>query len=383
MQVPLLDLGPQFRELECEILAAVNEVLTSTQYVLGPKVEGLERAIARYCGVSHAVGVSSGTDALLVALMALDVGPGDVVVTTPYSFFATAGVVARLGARPVFVDIDPVTYNLDPGALRQWFDTPSEDRDRVKAVIPVHLYGQCADMDPICDVALEAGVPIVEDAAQAIGATYPGRDGVKHAGAMGRLGCFSFFPSKNLGGVGDGGMVVTDDADLAERVRRLRNHGMHPKYHHQEVGGNFRLDPIQAAVLLVKLPHLDRWAELRRENAAYYDVHLDIDGLVKPGAVYGREHHVYNQYVVRVPGEREVLRSHLRDKDIGHEVYYPVPFHLQACFANLGYREGDFPESEAAARSTLALPIYPELTRRHKDIVIAQITAFYAARTVV
>ncbi len=289
--------------------------------------------------------------------------------------------MARLGAKPVFIDIDPVSCNIDAGALRRWFDTDSQERERVKAVIPVHLYGQCADMDPILDIASEAGVPVVEDAAQSLGATYPGRDGAHKAGAMGLFGCFSFFPTKNLGGVGDGGMVVTNDGALAERVRRLRNHGMHPKYYHAEVGGNFRLDPIQAAVLLVKLPHLERWHAARRQNAAYYDRNLDVDGLAKPERVHGTEHHVFNQYVVRVPGQRDDLRGYLQEHGVGHEVYYPVPFHMQECFSDLGYARGDFPESEAAAESTLALPIYPELTQRQLDYVITELTAFYAGVT--
>ncbi len=378
MNVPLLDIGPQYLELEGEIRAAVDEVLASTQYILGPKVEAFESAVAAYCGAAHTIGVSSGTDALLVSLMALGVGFGDTVVTTPYSFFATAGTIARLGARPVFIDIDPSSYNIDPVALRRWFDTDSPERARVKAIMPVHLYGQCADMDPILEAARAAGVAVIEDAAQAIGATYPGRGGVRQAGAMGELGCFSFFPSKNLGGIGDSGMVVTNDAELAEKIRRLRNHGMHPKYYHAEIGGNFRMAPIQAAVLSVKLPHLDRWNRLRRENAAYYDAHLNVSGLVPPAAPYGRAHHTYNQYVVRAP-QREALRAHLRERNVGHEIYYPVPLHLQECFSSLGHRAGDFPVSERAAEETLALPIFPELTRTQRDYVVETVSGFYAA----
>ncbi len=379
MNVPLLDLRPQFRELETEIRAAVDEVLASTQYILGPKVEALEAAIADYCDVRHAIGVSSGTDALLAALMALDVGPGDTVITTPYSFFATAGTVARLHATPVFIDIDPVSFNMCPAALRTWLNTDSPERARLKAIMPVHLYGQCAEMDPIRDAARQAGVPIIEDAAQAIGATYPGRAGVHRAGGMGEFGCFSFFPSKNLGGIGDGGMVVTNDANLAERVRRLRNHGMHPKYFHSEIGGNFRLDPIQAAVLLVKLPHLDRWTNLRRDNALRYDTQLNGDGLETPRTSFGREHHTYNQYVVRAPGRREELRAHLTANGVGHEIYYPLPLHLQECFRALGLKPGDFPHSEAAAAETLALPVYPGLTEAQQDYVIETLASFYAA----
>lgn len=379
MNVPLLDLGPQYEALRDELEAAVREVLASTGYVLGPRVEAFEDAVARYAGAGYGIGVSSGTDALLAALMAVDVGPGDVVVTTPYSFFATAGAIGRLGATPVFVDIDPETYNLDPARLREWFDTDSPERARVQAIVPVHLYGQCADMDPILALAESVGVPVIEDAAQAIGATYPGAHGTRSAGSMGTAGCYSFFPSKNLGGAGDGGMVVTNDDAIAERLKRLRNHGMEPKYYHDEIGGNFRLDSLQAAVLQVKLPHLESWHAMRRENAAYYDEHLDVSGIVKPAAVYGRDHHIYNQYIVRVPERREELRDYLREHGVGHEVYYPVPFHLQKCFAYLGYSAGDFPESERAAETTIALPIYPELSREQQDYVIDRLAAFYGA----
>lgn len=376
MNVPLLDLRPQLKSIEAELKAAVIEVLESTHYVLGPKVEALESAIAEYTGVPYAIGVSSGTDALLVSLMALEVGSGDLVLTTPYSFFATAGVIARLGARPVFVDIDPDTYNIDPAALRAWFDRETESREKVKAIIPVHLYGQCADMDPILDIGRDYGVPVIEDAAQAIGAGYPSREGVKKAGSMGAMGCFSFFPSKNLGAAGEGGMVVTGDRALADRVRRLRNHGMGPKYYHSDIGGNFRLDPLQAAVLSVKLPHLEAWHEMRRENAAYYDEGLAAVGLKTPPIAYGRDRHIYNQYVVSVPDRREELRAYLTEQGIGHDVYYPVPFHLQECFKDLGYARGDFPNSEYAAAHTIALPIYPELTREMQEYVVEKLTTF-------
>ena len=377
LKVPLLDLQPQLKSIESELKAAVTEVLESTQYVLGPKVEALESAIAEYTGTAHAIGVSSGTDALLASLMALDIGPGDVVVTTPYSFFATAGAIARLHAQPAFVDIDPDTYNMDPGALRDWFAANTDKRDRVKAILPVHLFGQCADMDPIVKIAQDYEVPIIEDAAQAVGAVYPSAAGAKKAGSMGAMGCFSFFPTKNLGGIGDGGMVVTNDAELAEKVRRLRNHGMEPKYYHAMTGGNFRLDSIQAAVLLVKLPHLERWHAMRRENAAYYDERFNVEGLKKPSLAYGRDRHIYNQYVVAVSGRRDELRAHLNEQEVGHEVYYPVPLHLQECFKGLGYAQGDFTNSENAAASTLALPIYPELTRAMQDYVVEKIAAFY------
>ena len=377
MKVPLLDLQPQLKAIETELKAAVIEVLDSTQYVLGPKVEAFEAAIADYSGTSYAVGVSSGTDALLASLMALEVGPGDVVITTPYTFFATAGTIARLGAEPAFVDIDSATYNMNPAALGDWFDGNSARRDRVKAIVPVHLFGQCADMDSILEIAEKHGVPVVEDAAQAIGAGYPSEAGARKAGSLGAMGCFSFFPSKNLGGVGDGGMVVTNDEALAEKVRRLRNHGMEPKYYHPEVGGNFRLDPIQAAALSVKLRYLEQWHAERRKNAAYYDAHLDVQGLKTPALAYEREHHIYNQYVVAVPGRRDELRKYLADHEIGHDVYYPVPLHLQECFRGLGYKEGDLPNSERAATHTIALPIYPELTQEMQDYVVEKIGAFY------
>ncbi len=377
MRVPLLDLNAQFATIEADVKRAVLEVVESGRYVMGPKVEALERAVADYTGVEHAVGVSSGTDALLLSLMALDVGPGDVVVTTPYSFFATAGAVARRHATPAFVDIDPASYNLDPRALAAWFDRAGEQAKAVKAIVPVHLYGQSADMDPILDVARAHGVPVIEDAAQAIGATYPSRDGVRKAGGMGDLGCFSFYPSKNLGGIGDAGMIVTPNSELAERLRHLRNHGAEPKYHHKLVGGNFRLDPIQAAVLLVKLPHLEDWHEARRRNAAYYDAHLDVDAVSTPGIVYDRADHTYNQYVISVSHDRDALRAHLADREIGSEVYYPIPLHLQECFAGLGYRAGDFPNAEHAAEHTLAIPVYPELVPEMQDHVIAAIAEFY------
>lgn len=377
MKVPLLDLRGQLESVHADLRAAVLEVLDSTRYVMGPKVEQFERAIAEYLGVPHAVGVSSGTDALLMSLMALGVGPGDLVITSAYSFFATAGVIARLHARPVFIDIDPDSYNLDPQALAAWLAAAGERVRRVRALIPVHLFGQCVDVDRLREIVGPFGIPIVEDAAQAIGATYPGVAGVRRAGTVGEFGCFSFFPSKNLGALGDGGLVVTADAERAELLRRLRDHGAGPKYYHKLVGGNFRLDAIQAAALLVKLPHLEGWHAARRRNAAYYDEHLNVPGLVKPRAVYGREHHVYNQYVVRVPGRRDELRAFLADRQIGTEIYYARPLHLQECFADLGYRPGDCPNAEHAADHVLALPIYPELTREMQDHVIAAITEFY------
>lgn len=376
MQVPLLDLKAQLDTIRDEVKQAVDEVLESTRYILGPKVDQLESEVAEYCGVGHGVGVTSGTDALLISLMALEIGPGDLVLTTPYSFFATAGVISRVGATPVFVDIDPQTFNMDPAAVRHWLDRHTLDASRVKAIIPVHLYGQCVEMDPLMEIACERDIPIIEDAAQAIGSRYPSKHGEKKAGGMGLLGCFSFFPSKNLGAIGDGGMVVTNDAALADKLVKLRNHGAHPKYYHAMIGGNFRLAPIQAAVLSVKLKHLEKWHAARRANAAYYDEHFAGSPIVSPPLAYTREHHIYNQYIIRVPGDRDALRTHLGDHKIGCEIYYPVPFHEQACFRYLGYQAGEFPHAEQAARETLALPIYPELTREMQDHVAETIKAF-------
>jgi dTDP-4-amino-4,6-dideoxygalactose transaminase len=360
--VPLLDLEAQYRPIRDDVLAAVIRVCDSQRFIQGPEVEALERELAAALGVAEAIGVSSGTDALLVAMMALGVGEGDEVITSTYSFFATAGCIARLGAVPRLVDIDPATYNLLPAAVR------SAISPRTKAIIPVHLYGLCADMDPLLTIAAEAGVPVIEDACQAIGATYHGRQ----AGSMGTAGCFSFFPSKNLGAFGDGGLVTTGDASLAREVRRLRNHGSETKYYHQKVGGNFRLDALQAAILRVKLPHLPAWTAMRRENAARYR-RLFSEALTDPAVVLpiepGGRFHIYNQFVVRVP-KRDRVRALLTESGVGTEVYYPVPFHLQECFATLGYRRGDFPAAEAASESTLALPIYGELTVAQQEFVV-------------
>lgn len=401
MRVPFLDLVAQLETTRPDIERAVLDVVASGRYVGGPVLDAFERTMADYVGVDHAVGVSSGTDALLVSLMALDVGPGDVVITTPYSFFATAGTVARLGATPVFIDIDPRTFNMDPARLADWFDRNAERRSRVKAIVPVHLFGQCADMAPILELATAHGIPVVEDAAQALGARYPdtrdsgsssgaGGDsrsgsevgnsdsaGDPQAGSMGKLACFSFYPAKNLGAMGDAGLVVTGDAGLAGRVRRLRNHGGHAEYRHPEVGGNFRLDTLQAAVLAAKLPRLDGWHARRRERAAYYDKHLTIPNLDSPGIAWGRERHTYHQYAVRVPDRRDSLRAHLAARQIDTMIYYPVPLHRQPCFYHLGYPAGAFPHSEDASSRSLALPIYPELTRAMQDRVIEEITAFY------
>jgi dTDP-4-amino-4,6-dideoxygalactose transaminase len=371
MPVPLLDLKAQYDTIAAEVEAAVLEVLRSQHFILGPRVEAFERECAAYCAVPHALGVSSGTDALLLALMALGIGPGDEVITSPFSFFATAGCVARAGGRPVFADIDPVTFNVDPAAVE------ARVTDRTKAILPVHLFGQCADMDPILDLARRRGLHVVEDAAQAIGAEHGGR----RAGSMGDVGCFSFFPSKNLGGAGDGGLVTCRDPDLHDRMRRLRNHGAQPKYLHRDVGGNFRLDAIQAAVLSVKLPLLDAWTAGRRRNADAYRERLrdleDAGRLVMPREAPGGRH-IYNQFTLRVPGRRDALASHLSRLGIGTEVYYPLPLHLQECFASLGYGRGDLPEAERASAEALSIPIFPELTGAQLDEVAAGIRSFFA-----
>lgn len=367
MAVPLLDLKAQFAPMRDEVLAALTRVCDSQQFILGPEVDGLERELAALLGVGHAIGVSSGTDALLVALMALDIGPGDEVITSTYSFFATAGCIVRLGARPVLVDIEPDTFNLDVNAAIRAI-TP-----RTRVLLPVHLFGQSADLGPLLDAARDRGLAIVEDAAQAIGATFQGRC----VGGLGDLGCFSFFPSKNLGGFGEGGLVTTNDATLAERVRLLRGHGMHPKYFHKLVGGNFRLDAIQAAVLRVKAPRLAAWTEARRRNAGRYRTlfaEYALDNVRLPVERPDR-YHIYNQFVVRVP-DRDGVRAHLAAQGIGSEIYYPVPFHRQECFAGLGYDEGAFPQADAAAADSLALPIYGELTEGQQREVVSAIAAY-------
>jgi dTDP-4-amino-4,6-dideoxygalactose transaminase len=375
MKVPLLDLTSQYAGMRDEIRKAMDEVCDLQQFILGPRVEAFERHMAEYCGTADAVGVSSGTDALLMALMALEVGPGDAVITSPYSFFATAGSILRVGATPVFVDIDPVTFNVDPRRVRHTIENlPARFRQlRIKALIPVHLFGQMADMDPLMELARQYGLHVVEDACQSVGAEYPSRNGTGRAGAFGELGCFSFFPSKNLGGFGDGGLVTTNSPELADRLRCLRNHGMKPKYYHKVVGGNFRMDALQAAILDVKLRKLENWHEGRRRNAARFDAAFAGSAIQPPAAVYRasgvRNHHIYNQYVIRTR-ERDALRARLMQAEVGCEVYYPVPLHLQECFGALGYQAGDFPESERAARETLALPVYPELTAGMQDYVI-------------
>jgi len=374
--VPLLDLSAQYQPLRDEILRAITRVCDSQRFILGPEVDSLERELARMIGAEHAIAVSSGTDALLAVLMALGIGPGAEVITPTYSFFATAGCVSRLGATPVFVDIDPVTFNVDPSAVRRAL-TP-----RTRAILPVHLFGLVADMDALLAIGREANVPVIEDAAQAIGATTHGRQ----AGTMGLANCFSFFPSKNLGAFGDGGLITTNDAALAQEIRLLRNHGAEPKYHHARIGGNFRLDALQAAVLRVKAPHLAGWTDARRQNADRYrtlfrEAGLDAStgGAVRLPVEPAGARHIYNQFVIRAP-ERDALRSHLTANRIGTEVYYPVPFHRQACFAGVPTARGSFPVADEAAATSLALPIFGELTREQQRHVVHRIAEFYRGR---
>ncbi|MBI4586215.1 MAG: DegT/DnrJ/EryC1/StrS family aminotransferase [Planctomycetes bacterium] len=371
-EIPLLDLKTQHRSIRGEVMAAMERVIDGQQFILGPEVEALEREVAAYCGVPHAVGVSSGTDALLLALMALEIGPGAEVITTPYTFFATAGSIHRAGARPVFLDIDLRTFNLDPARLEAAI-TP-----RTRALLPVHLFGRCADMEAILAMARRRGLKVIEDAAQAIGAERGGR----RAGSFGEAGCFSFFPSKNLGGYGDGGLVTARDPDLAEKMRVLRVHGMKPKYCHKHIGGNFRIDALQAAGLRVKLRRLDSWSEARQANALDYQRRFSEAGLAGKEVVLPEippDRHVFNQYVI-LAKDRDRLKEHLRSRRIGCEIYYPVPLHLQECFRPLGYQEGDFPNSEKAARESLAIPVYPELTGSQKERVVGAIREFYRGK---
>lgn len=366
MQVPLLDLKAQYATIKNEVLAAVSEVLESQQCIGGPKVAELEDKIVAVSGCKYAVGTSSGTDAILNSLMSLGIGAGDEVITTPFTFFATVGCIVRIGAKPVFVDIDPRTYNINPGLVERAITA------KTKVIMPVHLFGQMADMDPIVELANKYNVAIIEDAAQSITSTYKGR----RAGSIGTIGCFSFFPSKNLGAAGDGGMVVTNDLNLYSLLKITRNHGANPKYYHKVIGGNFRLDPIQAVVLLVKLPHLDQWSEARRHNAKFYDERFAGTMVQTP---YINPHcvSIYNQYVIRVP-KRDELVAYLKEKGVGCEVYYPHPMHLQECFSYLGYKQGDFRESEKAAKEVLALPVYPELTEEMQNYVAESILSFVA-----
>lgn len=390
MNVPLLDLQAQLRQIENEMTEAVNKVLLSTRYIHGPEVVGLEEEVAAYSDAAYGVGVSSGTDALLVALMGIDLQAGDEVLMTPYSFFATMGVVLRLGARPVFADIDPVSYNIDPEKMSEVLAADKEKK--IKAIIPVHLYGQCANMSKILKIANDYEVPVIEDAAQAIGAQYPfeenGSITWKRAGSMGLAGCFSFFPSKNLGGIGDGGMLTCQDQDFAKKIELLRNHGAYPKYYHSMVGGNFRLDAIQAAVLRIKLKHLDSWHNGRRENATLYRQLFQESGLlsdqkiVLPEAIYEKQEkeapalsHIYNQFVIR-SDKRDELVAWLQKNGVGCEIYYPVPLHKQECLGQ-DAEYWSMPEAEKAAAETLALPIYPELTNDMQAYVVETIAAFY------
>lgn len=392
MKVPLLDLQAQLEYLEDDLIKAVTSVIKSTRYIQGPEVEALENEIAEYCGAKYGIGVTSGTDALLISLMSLDIQAGDHILTTPYSFFATMGVILRLGAVPVFADIDPHSYNIDPENMGELLEADTEKK--IKAIIPVHLYGQCAEMSSILQLAERYAIPVIEDAAQAIGAEYPvqGTHGTeyKRAGSMGIAGCFSFFPSKNLGGIGDGGMVVTQNKEFAEKLVLMRNHGAYPKYYHKMVGGNFRLDPIQAAALRVKLPYLDRWHKQRGENSVLYNLLLHESGLVESGKVVvpkviydsgtglnsAQNVHIYNQYVLRVE-QRNELRDWLIKNDIGCEIYYPVPLHKQECLGSLGSLY-NCPEAERAADTTIALPIYPELTEEMQRVVVEKIVQFYS-----
>lgn len=401
MKVPLLDLKPQYQSLKKELDDAILRVAESQYFILGPEVEKMEKEFCEYLKCKHSIGVSSGTDALLLALMAIDIGPGDEVIVPTYSFFATAGVVSRLNATPVLTDIDPITFNIDPE------DVKRKITSKTKAIMPVHLYGQSADMDPIMKVARENNIMVIEDAAQAIGTQY--KDG-KCVGTIGDIGCFSFFPSKNLGGYGDGGLVTTNNDELAYMLRIKRVHGGEQKYYHKVIGGNFRIDALQSAVLRVKLPHLDKWSEKRRANADYYNKLFIETGLSEetgkikfddknqvliPKAVYKseirnpksdlpaetllkagiRNYHIYNQYIIRVQ-KRDELKKFLTENEIGNEIYYPVPFHMQECFANLNYKDGDFPESEKASNTSLALPIYPELTKEQQEYVVLKIKEF-------
>ncbi|MAD83330.1 MAG: DegT/DnrJ/EryC1/StrS family aminotransferase [SAR324 cluster bacterium] len=384
MKVPLLDLRPPLEELRDEIVEAVTQVIDSTRYIMGPEIDGLEKEISAYCGTNDAVGVSSGTDALLLALMVLDVGPGDLVMTSNFSFFATAGVVARLNATPVFVDIDPQTFNIDPESLsRALAEMDAQTRKRVKAIIPVHLYGQCADMEAILKISREYNIPVIEDGAQAIGAECEIDGQKRSAGSSGEFGCFSFFPSKNLGGVGDGGIVTINNSEMADQLRLKRVHGGERKYYHRVIGGNFRLDPIQATVIRVKLPHLNKWHSQRQDNAEHYNklfAEKDLGGKVQLPFVGHSENlqnpHIYNQYVIKAE-RRDELQAFLAENEIASEVYYPLPFHLQECFLHLGGKTGDFPVSEAAAEEVLALPVYPGMTKEMRETVVEQIANFY------
>src|SRR6058998_40932 len=397
MRVPLLDLGQEYRVLSKQIREAIDDVLDSRRFILGSKVQEFESAICRYCDVPHAIGVSSGTDALLAILMGLGIGRGDAVVTTPYTFFSTAGCIVRVGARPVFADIDPRTYNITPSAIQEWLEKNSElDSDgarriktgeKIRAIIPIHLFGSCCQMDALREISERFQLYLIEDAAQAIGAEFPFGDRAAKAGTMGEVGFFSFYPSKNLGAAGDAGMIVCQDAGLTKKLRTVRDHGMQPRYHHHVIGGNFRLDEIQAAILGVKLPFLERWAAARRAAADFYGAEFaraELTERITPPAAPFRDrgltnHHVYHQYVIRAP-MRDALREHLDKREIETAIYYPLGLHEQKCFAYLGYKKGDFPETERAARETLALPIYPEISREAQRYVVDAIAEFYGSQ---
>ena len=369
LQVPLLDIPASYEQILSDVEKKISEVIRSGRFILGPVVEELEARITDYCGTKYAIGVSSGTDALLISLMAAGIGEGDEVITTPFTFFATAGSIARVGAHPVFVDIEPETFNIDPKQIE------NKITDKTRALMPVHLYGQCANMDSILEVARRHGLAVIEDAAQAIGSEYKGQ----RAGSIGDYGCLSFFPTKNLGGFGDGGMVTMSSKELYERVKILRVHGSEPKYFHKTIGGNFRLDAIQAAVVLAKLNYLDHWTELRRQNAEIYKTLFEKRGLLNslelPSETTPR--HVYNQYVIRVKDYRDGLRQFLDKNHVATEIYYPLPLHLQECFDSLGYHQGDFPVAERAADEVLALPVYPELTESQLEYVVEMIAHFF------
>jgi dTDP-4-amino-4,6-dideoxygalactose transaminase len=395
MRVPLLDLGEQYRALNEPIREAIDEVLASHRFILGPKVQAFEKAIAAYCNVPHAVGVSSGTDAWLAILMALGIGPGDAVITTPYTFFATAGCIARVGARPLFADIDPETYNISPSAIQEYIENNCQADSRgawrtnrgekIRAIVSVHLFGLCCDMDALYEISQHFQLDLIEDAAQAIGAEFPFGESAAKAGTMGDVGFFSFYPSKNLGAAGDAGMIVCRDEAFAKKLRAFREHGMEPRYFHHVIGGNFRLDEIQAAILGVKLPFLEKWAATRRAAADFYNAEFARAGLTEkitqPAEPYRdrglTNHHVFHQYVIRGP-MRDALREHLGKREIETAIYYPLGLHEQKCFAYLGYQTGDFPEAERAARETLALPIYPEISREAQRFVVGTIADFYS-----
>ena len=388
MKIPFLDLKSQYQNIKEEINSKVLDLFSTQNFILGSEVVELEKDLAAYSGTKFAVGVSSGSDALIVSLMALGIKSGDAVLTTPFTFFATVGAIARLGARVIFCDIDRTTFNMSPESLEQVLEKEMEGQSgaQIKAILPIHLYGQCADMDPIMELAQRYQIPVVEDAAQSIGSEYPSSSGVKRACEMGDLGILSFFPSKNLGGYGDGGMVLTNNEDLAERVRILRVHGAKYKYFHEIIGGNFRLDALQAAILRVKFNYLDNWQQMRKRNAALYEKlfqesgFLEKDTILLPKAVYKKDgvqnYHTYNQYVITTPS-RDELQGYLKDKGIATAIYYPLALHLQTCFAHLGYSEGDFPQSENATKEVLALPVYPELNEEQQEYIVSNIKEFY------